>query len=1504
MEAKIPSPANEAALWAAICDILPRALELEAADRVAYLEAQCGDNLTLRRELEELVAASEKELWLDKTLFRNTEVRKPGSGEGTWVRLPENGRLGRYRLLEPLGQGAMGSIFRAEDEQLGRTAALKIIQTKDVGGVERERFAREAKAASALNHPNIVTIYEYGTDGDLDFIAMEYIPGVTVKAALEAGSIPLGQALEWAGQVSDALAAAHEAGIVHRDLKPSNLMVRPDGIVKVLDFGIAMRTSTGRGTTRVPGSELTLPGTILGTPSYMSPEQARGEALDCGTDIFSFGAILYELACGRKPFQGDDTLSVLHAVVNTSPPPPGLMNTAIPPQLSRLIQKCLEKDRADRWQDTAGLAKELSTIRDSEGVRSSYVANRKNGATGPAAIQEELLQETAFQETTGSGSADVGQVRTERALRIALELADLVIQAHEAGRMQRDISPRNLELSASGQIRLRDAERAMAAEYQAPEQISGARPTALSDVFSFGIVLSEMLTGGHPFRRENIASTTAAILEERPSLVRRHSDQAHGNGTGTGPGGALNEVSARRTPQAETLPQSVVLMLRRLLAKAAADRYPGMAEVRDDLNWLVSRMARVGEGTESGGRLRPVLGREPEYTELMARLRDARQGKGSVILMAGVAGIGKTHLAANFAAEARHGGFVTVTGRCSESRDSVPYVPFAEILDQLCRNSPPVGFLQAMGDVAPEIAGLSPQIHKTYDRIPAPLQVPADQSRRRLFGALRKFVEQFGHVSPMVVVVEDLHWADEATLQALTQVAAGVTNIPVIILATYREDEVEGNKALRDAVAALVQGKAVPLVLRSLSQRASRDLVNAIARQAPPPQVAQHIAALAEGNPFFVEELVQHLIEEGRLFAPGGELRTGAGLEGVGLPSSIRLTLRRRLERLSVPARRALTAAALMGRTFEQTLLEALDTAGSETGVALGEAVQAQLIMAAGPGVYSFRHELIRQTILEGLSTVQKEQNHARIVDALTTLEPERTSAAVFRQAHHCYEAGSFVDARRKAQALTLAGARAAEAAAWEDALIWYTRALQQSDAEGTAATEPLAAILAARAAVYRSLSMGEEAVADYERAILACEESGNTELAGKLSVALAWVHFWKLDTRAGLARIRRALRSIEPGTALCCRLQLLEALTLARGESAAIALEAFERALTTQRGLDDPALAAMAGQVETRLGMQIGNFHMAARGTIKAGPIFAAAGDTWNRIDSAYGTAAAGVFCGQPVEGEKIARAVLAEALAIGNQSTVWSCRKLIATGRMAAGDVDAAWSSMQEAHRITRKGMLAQLSHADDIGLGQLSFHRGEWARAIEYFTFAAQTERENFMIGPADPALFMVLAWTGSPEARAALPVALMRMPTQGKYHSLGEWQALTLALGGLAEIDAPDETAALWQATENMVETGTWWYTGTASVRSAAGIAATAAGEFTRAEMHHLTAIHQADNAPYRILQPNARYYYAKMLLARGTPEDRSQARSLLSEAKSLYATLGMESFSRRLADIVA
>lgn len=366
--------------WKQIDEVLDAALEIEPEARAAFLSERCECNDELKREVEALLAAHDQAgAFIETSAIKLTA--RAVAGETIFAR--DRRRIGPYRILSLLGAGGMGEVYLAEDSRLARKIALKILPLPFVADPDRvRRFTNEARAASALNHPNIITIYDIGQTDATHYIATEYVEGETLRTRLKAGRIPMLEAVRIAAQVAEALHAAHAAGITHRDIKPENIVLRPDGYVKVLDFGLAKLTGwrmadggmrNEEAETLMPSSQsnppsairhlqLSHPGLVIGTIKYMSPEQALNLPADGRTDLWSLGVMLYEMLTGRAPFKGSSHDCVFDAVLHHQPAPVTDFDPELPVELHVIVSRALEKDCGSRYQTAADLRADLQRL--------------------------------------------------------------------------------------------------------------------------------------------------------------------------------------------------------------------------------------------------------------------------------------------------------------------------------------------------------------------------------------------------------------------------------------------------------------------------------------------------------------------------------------------------------------------------------------------------------------------------------------------------------------------------------------------------------------------------------------------------------------------------------------------------------------------------------------------------------------------------------------------------------------------------------------------------------------------------------------------------------------------------------------------------------------------------------------------------------------------------------------------------------------------------------------
>jgi serine/threonine protein kinase len=352
--------------WRQIEALYQSALELQATDRASFLDEACAGDEELRREVESLLAANEGAEEQDGFLNQSALQVAAQAIAGDRAQSLVGRKIGRYQILSLLGAGGMGEVYLAQDTRLGRKLALKFLPQEFTRDRRRVlRFRQEARTASALNHPNIITIFEIDQIDDDHFIAAEFIDGQTLRQRLRYGAMKLSDALDVAVQVAGALAEAHAAGIVHRDIKPENIMLRPDGYVKVLDFGLAklIEPPSTEQSLSTPREFHTDPGIIMGTPRYMSPEQIKGMQVDARTDLFSLGVILYEMVAGRTPFDGATAGEEVAAVLHHEPLPLERCAREVPAELARIVRHALTKDREQRALAAKNLLVELQRLK-------------------------------------------------------------------------------------------------------------------------------------------------------------------------------------------------------------------------------------------------------------------------------------------------------------------------------------------------------------------------------------------------------------------------------------------------------------------------------------------------------------------------------------------------------------------------------------------------------------------------------------------------------------------------------------------------------------------------------------------------------------------------------------------------------------------------------------------------------------------------------------------------------------------------------------------------------------------------------------------------------------------------------------------------------------------------------------------------------------------------------------------------------------------------------------
>ena len=1119
-----------------------------------------------------------------------------------------------------------------------------------------------------------------------------------------------------------------------------------------------------------------------------------------------------------------------------------------------------------------------------------------DGRTG--IVMEHLSGETL------QASLARGPVSPPRALEIATEIAEALDEAHRHRLVHRDLKPANVMLTEQGHIKVMDFGLAKAVEsasgpidnaetiapitesgvrigtpgYMAPEQLLGVQADARSDIFAFGIVLYEMLAGVHPFHRTSQSGTMAAILRDPPPVTQYQ--------------GAL--------------PESAKTMLDRLLAKEPERRHQSFAEVlaalqqlRNEVSGVASmtsttpakaRVAPELAGETTGPTRTPYVGRETERAEIRRLLEQAVTGHGATVLVGGEPGVGKTRFTEELVREARERGCLTLVGHCYETEGQPPFIPFVEILERSAKIADRATFREALGDAAPEVAKIAPELRRLFPDIPAPLELPPDQQRRFLFNAYQAFTERSARLMPIVLVLEDLHWADEPTVLLMQHLAQNLAPLPLMVVGTYRDVELDVGRPFAKVLESLVRERlATRISLRRLPEADVEALLEALGGHGPPAALARVVFHETEGNPFFVEEVFQHLKEEGRLFDDSGDWRSDLDTGELQVPEGVRLVIGRRLERVSDDTRKALTVAAIIGRNFEFAVLEA--AAGIDPDAlldAVEEAERAQLITSAASGReirYTFSHELIRQTLHTNLSLPRQQRIHLRVATAIESASPDPEQQAA-TLAHHFYQAGSLADPDTTLRHLMTAGRQALAAAAFEDAVAHFTTALSFERLD----EKRRADLLYKRGWALRSLAQADDAIADLRDAFSAYEALGDAARVAHTAWELMHLFGWQQRLSEALALAEQAERSVpdEPTPARSTTLAALGGAHGLHGDYPAAMSRLSEASALAQRAGDQ----ALLGQV---LGLQttVAWIFLKIDRTVEIGRNAAtalrAAGDLWNLAETLSNLTMGLAFSGKSTEARAAVDEVEPLATRLGHYGALTNARGAEFNLLGMKGDLNKYERRAQEGHEVF--GRAGPWAFIGVLQLATSHFLKGEWDEACRECDETLELAPPEMWVGWALGSRFVFQAYRGErgwlDEWRARKPVV---MRTDGVPLGGDRWCAL-LAAQALALVGERNEAHELYPVITGLLGDGLK-AVNFGVAETTAGVSAACGKQWEAAQQHFETALRQASDIPHRIAQPESRRWYAWMLLDRDAPGDRDRAQTLLSEAIEMYQTIGM------------
>lgn len=777
------------------------------------------------------------------------------------------------------------------------------------------------------------------------------------------------------------------------------------------------------------------------------------------------------------------------------------------------------------------------------------------------------------------------------------------------------------------------------------------------------------------------------------------------------------------------------------------------------------------------------------------------------------------------------------------------------------------------------------------------LELPPEQQRRFLFNGYRGFVERSTRLTPMVALFEDLQWADEPTLLLLQHVAQTVAEMPMLMIGTYRDVDLEVGRPCAKMLESLLRRKlCTRILLRRLPVAGVEEMLSALGAQPPPPTLTRVVFEGTEGNPFFVEEVFRHLAEEGKLFDENGTFRPGLRGEQLHVPEGVRLVLGRRLERLSEDARRILTTAALIGRVFSLELLEELEKTRPDAALeAVEEAERAHLVETERRGRQTrsrFVHELVRQTLCETLSVPRRQRLHGRVAQVMERVYAHTIDAHASALAHHLYQAGSSVDLEKTMHFLSRAATEASKAAAHEEAVEHLDNAVSLLADERTTRAADL---WVQRAAALRSLSRHQEAVREYERALNVFESLGDHVRFVETCAPLAILLMRAGQVQDVQAVVDRAVRhSGDAPASIQYRLLAMQA------NSAASAGE-IDRGRGLLEGLHQfsecempPDVISFVAAQEMYVHYDSGQLDLCEAAARKAARIFEQSGEVWYLTDVGIALIWPPLHCGRPTEAERLIRETLRRAAQVGHDVAKVCALTALPVVHLAKGDVEGAERAGREALAFGESSHFGWQFLVESV-LGGVLLYRDRIEEGISLLTRAARGPTTHFT-GFPEGLLALGMTAAEMEGAANACTDAKRHLPRRGVSRGAGAWHAVLGLTEALALSGRREEAGRLQPEAEKIAAEWDCNYVGF-PVRTAAGIAAACAGDWTRAEAHHRASIARMEAVPYVTAQAIARYWYADMLAERGGPGDIEAAKALLQASITASDAIGLVLYAR-------
>lgn len=939
----------------------------------------------------------------------------------------------RYMILEKLGGGGMGVVYKAEDLRLKRIIALKFLPPHLTMNPEyKQRFIQEAQAASILEHQNICTIHEIDEtqDGQL-YIAMAYYPGETLKQLISRIPIPFEYALEMVIQIAQGLARAHSKGIIHRDIKPSNIMIAGESDVKIVDFGLA----------KLAGQhQITLASSRIGTIFYMSPEQALGEDADHRTDLWSLGVVFYELLTGKLPFEGEHEQAVLYAIVHKSPFPPTELRRDIPDEAERIIYKCLQKAAAERYQSADQLLSDLNQLKrwleiekykdiiDKEKPEGKPESERR-----PATVMfvelsgyPEMLKILDPEETTAISSR-------------LFTLFSYIIEKY--GARIENITGGSLLALFGVPVAIEDApKKAINAAIEIRERISQfSREENLRvplDV-CIGVSTGTVITGAIDVGGKKELS----ILGEAISLAAELKNQAAKGQVLVGP------TIYKYTKEAFTYEK--VKSVARAGGVASALVY--------NLVSVQKQMYRARLGAERMIHSE-MVGREREFDRLKLHVLKVINGEGSIVNVIGEAGVGKSRLITELSSTDEIEKVTFLQGRALSVGKNLSFHPIIEILKNWAQVKEEDSSVASAQKIETKIREIHPD--ETSEVFPfiatmmgLKISGPAAERIQGIEGealeklilkSLRELLIKLSEMRPLVIVIDDLHWADVTTIEFMLSLFRLGQSHRILFINIFRPEYEKTGERIARKVRELHATYSAEIRLDPLRRDHCVTLIeNLLKVPGLPASLQERIIQKTEGNPFFIEEVVQSFIDEGAVEVKEDGFRVTKKIDSVVIPETVQEILMSRIDRLDEETRSLLKVASVIGRNFFYKILAEVAKSTSEIDGRLLFLKEIQLIKERRrleELEYLFKHALVQEVVYDSVLVKKRKELHLRVAESIESIFAHKLHEFYGVMAYH-YSIGENLE--KAEEYLVKSGEEALKAAASSEAIYYYEEALK-----------------------------------------------------------------------------------------------------------------------------------------------------------------------------------------------------------------------------------------------------------------------------------------------------------------------------------------------------------------------------------------------------------------------------------------------------------------------------